>query len=332
MSKFFLLFLSFISLFSIAKTNEINIYSYRQEFLLRPIVADFAKENNLKLNIVFAKKGLIQRIKQEAKHSPVDLVLTSDLNDTFLLKDFKLSQEVTDKYILKNANQNLKDKDNNWFALTIRSRNIYSSNQRVEKAPQNYEDLSLPKYKGKICTRSFKHPYNLTLVAAMIAHHGESKTQDWLIGVKNNLARKPQGNDREQVRAIKAGLCDFSLGNAYYYSKMLANEEQRPWALAVDLNYPNQKSQGTHVNISAMALAKYSKNKENTLKLMRYLLSDEAQIKYAKLNSEIPVKENVLANNQNLFKQFKKDKISLEKIAKNKLKAIKLVDKVRFDL
>ncbi|MBL0711508.1 MAG: extracellular solute-binding protein, partial [Colwellia sp.] len=189
------------------------------------------------------------------------------------------------------------------------------------------------KYKGRICTRSGKHPYNVALVAAMIAEHGEVYTLNWLEKFKANLARKPQGNDRGQVQAIHQNLCDISLGNSYYFGKMLKDEKQKVWADGVNINFPNQANRGAHVNISGMALAKYSPNKENAQALMEFLVSKPAQQLYAKINMEYPVRTDVKPSELVAsWGTFKADSLALETIANNRKSALKLLDQAKFDL
>ena len=256
---------------------------------------EFTKETGIKVNVKFAKKGLAEKLAQEGEYSPADVILTVDISRLSELTDKKLVQKVDSEVLEKNIPAQLQDDGNEWFALTTRTRSVYSSRDRVGKLGDDftYLDLAKPEFKGKICTRSGKHPYNVSLVSAMIAHHGEAETKEWLEGVKANLARKPQGNDRAQVKAIKEGLCDVSLGNSYYLGKMVNDKEQKAWADAVYINFPNQETTGTHVNISGMAMAKYAPNKDNALKLMEFLAGDTAQSMYAEVNYEYPVKPGV---------------------------------------
>ena len=222
--------------------------------------------------------------------------------------------------------------DNTWYALTTRVRNIYSA-KRLGKVDFNYEDLADEKYRGKICTRSGKHPYNVALVSAMIAEHGEAETLTWLEKVKANLARKPQGSDRAQVQAIHQNLCDISLGNSYYFGNMLNDDKQKVWADAVYINFPNQKNRGAHVNISGMAMAKYAPNKANALALMNFLVSKPAQKMYAETNMEYPVRPGVQPSKLVAsWGEFKADTLSLETIAKHRKAALILLDKAQFDL
>ncbi|MGR5176849.1 Fe(3+) ABC transporter substrate-binding protein [Vibrio parahaemolyticus] len=315
--------------------EEVNVYSYRQPFLVEPMFNEFTKETGIKVNVKFAKKGLAEKLQQEGEYSPADVVLTSDFARLVELSDKEVVQPVSSKVIESNIPAQFRDKESEWVALTMRTRAVYSSRDRVGKLGNDfdYSDLANEEFKGKICTRSGKHPYNVSLVSSMIAHHGEAATKEWLEGVKANLARKPQGNDRAQVKAIKEGLCDVSLGNSYYLGKMVNDKEQKAWADAVYINFPNQNTTGTHVNVSGMAMAKYSPNKENALKLMEFLTGDKAQQMYAEVNYEYPVKEGVKRSELVAsWGDFKADTVSLDDIAANHSAAIKLLDEVKFDL
>lgn len=318
-----------------AQAEQVNIYSFRQPFLIEPILKEFTSKTGIETKVVFAKKGLIQRLKREGELSPADIVLTSDFSKLLQLKNKGLSQNYTLSDTLKeNIPAQFRDSDNQWLALTQRVRNVYSSKERAgDQSNIRYEDLANKEYKGRICTRSGKHPYNLGLISSMIAHHGEAETETWLKGVKANLARKPQGNDRAQVKAIKEGLCDISLGNSYYLGKMLEDPKQVEWANAVNLNFPNQQDRGSHINVSGAVIAKYAPNKKGAQALIEFLTSEQAQNLYAELNMEYPVmvkaKPSKLVGS---WGEFKADSIPLEKVAEHQKQALKLVDKVRFDL
>jgi iron(III) transport system substrate-binding protein len=319
---------------SFAQAEQVNIYSFRQPFLIEPILAEFTKETGIETKVVFAKKGLIQRLKREGELSPADLVLTSDFNKLLQLKEEGLSQAFELSDTLKSIPNQFRDSDNEWLALTKRVRNVYSSKERAgDLSNIRYEDLADAKFKGRICTRSGKHPYNLGLVASMIAHHGEVETETWLQGVKANLARKPQGNDRAQVKAIKEGLCDISLGNSYYLGKMLQDPKQVEWANAVNLNFPNQEDRGSHINVSGAVIAKHAPHKKSAQALLEFLSSTPAQNLYADLNMEYPV--SLQAQPSALVKswgEFKEDNLPLENVAQYRKQALKLIDKVHFDL
>ena len=315
--------------------NEVNIYSYRQPYLIEPILKDFEKDTGIKVNFIFADKGLVDRVKREGELSPADVLLTVDISRVMEIVKAGLAQPINSKVLESNIPAQFRDSKNEWFALTTRARAIYTSKDRVGKLPEDftYYDLAKPELKGKVCVRSGKNSYNVSLVASMIANDGEAKAKAFLEGLKANLAQKPQGGDRDQVKAIKEGICDYALGNSYYFGKMLDDEKQRSWAEAVYINFPHQKAQGTHVNISGVAIAKHAPNKENAVKLVEYLSGDKAQQLYAQLNHEYPVKADVKPSDVvQSWGVFKADPVALEKIAENYDKALKLIDEVKFDL
>lgn len=315
--------------------NEVNVYSYRQPYLIEPMLKAFEQETGIKVNVIFADKGLVKRVIEEGELSPADVLLTVDISRVMEIVKAGLAQPVQSELLEKNIPAQYRDSADQWFALTTRARAIYTSKDRVGQLPADftYYDLAKPELKGKVCVRSGKNAYNVSLVASMIAHDGEEKARAFLQGLKANLAQKPQGGDREQVKAIKEGICDYSLGNSYYFGKMLDDEKQRSWAEAVYINFPNQKEKGTHVNISGVAIAKYAPNKANAVKLVEYLSGDKAQQLYAEKNHEYPVKENVPASKLvQSWGSFTADKIPLEKVAENYDKALKLIDEVKFDL
>lgn len=315
--------------------NEVNVYSYRQPYLIEPLLKEFEAQSGVKVNLIYADKGLVERVKREKELTPADVLLTVDISRVMELVNAGLAEHVHSAVLEKNIPAQYRDKNDEWFALTTRARAIYTSKDRVGKLPENftYYDLAKPELKGKVCVRSGKHAYNVSLVASMIAHDGEAKAKEFLVGLKNNLAQKPQGGDRDQVKAIKEGICDYSLGNSYYFGKMLEDDKQRAWAESVYINFPNQTTTGTHVNISGVAVAKYSKNKENALKLVEFLSSDKAQHLYAELNHEYPVKLGVAVSKLvESWGTFKADTLPLNDIAKNYDKALKLIDEVKFDL
>lgn len=317
----------------VAAADEVTVYSYRQEFLVKPILDDFSQATGVKVNFVFAKDGIADRLAREGRLSPADLVLTSDFSRLQELVDKQLVKQVESDTLKQNIPAQYRDPEGNWYALTMRVRNLYSSKERLGPLAINYEDLADARYKGKVCMRSGKHPYNIALVASMIAHHGEADAKSWLQGLKSNLARKPQGNDRAQVQAVKEGLCDIAIGNSYYYGKMLQDPKQRPWAEAAVINFPNQENRGAHINVSGMALAKHAPNSADALKLMEYLSSDAAQQSYAEVNMEYPVKVDVpVSELVASWGDFKADDLPVYKLAEHHQAALRLLDEVKFDL
>ncbi|RDE22813.1 iron ABC transporter substrate-binding protein [Motiliproteus coralliicola] len=317
--------------------EEVNIYSFRQAFLIKPMLEAFTAETGIKTNVVFAKKGLVERLKNEGKNSKADLLLTADTGNLIHAVNQGLAQPVQSEVLDANIPEQYRDPNDNWYALTARSRIVYASKDRVKPGElKSYEDLADPKWKGRICTRSGKHSYNLSLFGSMIAHHGEAEAEKWLAGVKDNLARKPQGNDRAQVKAVYEGVCDLAIGNTYYFGKMLHNKknpEQVDWANSVNLVFPNQDDRGAHMNITGAAVTKYAPNRDNAIKLMEFLSSTQGQEMYAQVNYEFPVKPGTPLSGlvKEHMSDFKADKLSLSTVAENRTKAAKLVDKVQYD-
>ena len=313
--------------------DEVNVYSYRQPFLVKPLFDAFTRETGVKVNVVFAKKGLTERLKREGKNSPADLIFTVDIGRVSDVIKNDLAQPVKSDVLEKNLPIQYRDPDGKWFGLTTRARIIYASKDRVPAgAIKSYEDLADPKWKGKVCTRSGAHVYSVALIASMIATHGEEKAEEWLKGVKANLARKPQGNDRGQVKAIKEGVCDIAVGNSYYMGKMLNNEEQSAWAESVNLVFPNQDDRGTHMNISAVALTKYAPHKENAIKLMEFLSDDLAQRIYSEQNFEYPMRPGTpWSGLLESWGKFKADTLPLAEISKHRAAALKMVERIGFD-
>jgi iron(III) transport system substrate-binding protein len=320
---------------AVKAAEVVNIYSYRQPELLQPLFDQFTKDTGIEVRMVFAEKGLVERLEQEGPLSPADLLLTSDVGRLVDAATRGLAQPVDDPKMSSNIPQNFRDAGNQWFGLTMRARVIYASRERVAQNTISYEELADPKWKGKICTRPGDHPYNLGLIAAMIARRGQAETKTWLEGVKANLAVKPSGSDRSQAKSVFAGECDIALGNTYYMGLMATNEkepEQKDWAKALKVLFPTSATMGTHVNISGMLLTKSAPDKANAIKLMEFLASPEAQKIYAGSNFEYPVNPTVPPNDiVKSWGQLTPDSLNLVEIAKNQVAAARMVDEVGFN-
>jgi iron(III) transport system substrate-binding protein len=316
------------------KGGEVNVYSYRQPFLVQPLFDTFTEQTGIKVNVLFARTGLVERLKQEGANSPADLIFTVDVGRLSEAYDAELTQPVVSPTLAAAIPDIYREPNGNWYGLTRRARIIYASKERVsrDEAPKTYEELADPKWRGRICTRSGNHVYQVGLTAAMVAHYGEAKTETWLQGLKRNLARRPQGNDRAQVKAIKQGECDIALGNHYYYVQMQQNVEQAPWAQAVYPVFPTIGGSGTHVNISGMALTKAAPNRKNAVALMEFLAGPLAQQIYAEQNYEYPILEGVpQAGVLKAMGPMKSDTLPLAEISRHRSAAIKLVDKVGYN-
>ncbi len=318
-----------------AADGEVNIYSYRQPFLIEPLLDAFTKETGIKTNVIFADKGLGERIQAEGANSPADVLLTVDIGRLDGAKQMGITQPVTSDAIEANIPAEYRDPEGHWIGLTTRARVIYASKDRVEQDTITYEELADEKWRGRICTRSGQHVYSIGLFASMVAHHGAEKTEEWLAAVRDNLASKPSGNDRAQVKSIYAGECDISLGNTYYMGKMQTNEkepEQKEWADSVKILFPNSQDRGTHVNIAGVVMAKHAPHPDAAKKLIEFLTSEDAQRIYADSNYEYPVKPGVpVSERVASWGELTPDSLPLSEIAENRKTASELVDKVGFN-
>ena len=316
--------------------GEVNLYSYRQPFLIEPMLEEFTKQTGTKVNVVFAKKGMVEKIKAAGDNNPADAVLTVDIGRLDALHKAGLLEGVDSAALSEAIPANLRHPEGLWFGLTTRARLALTSKDRVKPGElETLADLADPKFKGRICTRSGKHVYNVALIASVIAHEGEEAAEQWLSGVRDNLARKPQGNDRAQAKGIYEGVCDVAISNHYYMGKMATNEEkpeQKDWANAVNVQFLDQDGRGNHVNISGAAVIKGAKNRDNAVALLEFLASDMAQNMYATVNFEFPVKDGIKTHELvESWGSFKADTLSLEEIASHRTTATKLVDKTGFD-
>ena len=316
-----------------ALADEVNVYSYRQPELIAPLTDAFTQATGIEVNVAYLQKGMVERMKAEGQRSPADLVFTVDISRLASVVNEGLTQPVESSALTDNVPETYRDPDGHWYGLTTRARIVYASKDRVADGEiTTYEDLASDKWEGRICTRSGMHAYNIALTSAVVHHLGEEGAESWLEGIKDNLARKPQGNDRAQVKAIWAGECDVAIGNTYYMGKMLADEEQQAWANSVNVVFPTFENGGTHVNISGVAMAKHAPNPENALKLMQFLTSPEAQEIYAEINYEYPIAEGTSADELVAsWGSFDADDVNLMTLAANRPTALRITEEVDFD-
>lgn len=322
---------------SAVAAEEVNLYTTREPALIQPLLDAFSKESGVKVNTVFVKDGLLERVKAEGARSPADVLMTVDVGNLIDLVDGGVTQPVRSATLESTIPANLRDVKGQWFALSLRDRVLYVEKD-VKLDKFTYEDLADPKWKGKVCIRAGQHPYNTALIAAKIAHDGVAQTEQWLRGVKANLARKATGGDRDVARDILGGICDIGIANAYYVGHMknaAQGTDARKWGDAINVIRPtfaSSKSGGTHVNISGAAVSKNAPHKAEAVKLLEYLVSEPAQAIYARANYEYPVRagvtlDPVIAN----IGALKIDPLSVQEIAKYRKQASELVDKVGFD-
>jgi len=317
-----------------AGAAEVNIYTTREPKLMEPLLAAYTKQTGTKVNMVFLKDGLAERVAAEGTSSPADLMMAVDAGNLIDLVDKGLTQPIPSETLKAAVPVQLRGADDRWFALSWRARVVYAAKDLGVEAI-TYEDMADPKFKGQICIRSGQHPYNTGLVAAYIAHHGAEAAETWLTGLRDNLARKPGGGDRDVAKDIVGGICKFGIANSYYVGLMRSGSggpEQKPWGDGIDVELATFKDDGTHVNISGVVLAKNAPNREEAIKFAEYLVSDEAQQIYARANYEYPVKSGVpldpiIAS----FGDIKIDSKSLAEVVTYRKTATELIDKVGFD-
>lgn len=314
-----------------ALAEEVNIYSHRQPELIQPLLDAFTAQTGIDVNIAFVDKGMKERLVAEGLRSPADLVLTVDIARLTEVAD--LTQAVQSPVLDANIPAEYRDPEGHWFGLTARARIVYASKERVKPGEvTSYEDLADPKWKGRICIRSGTNDYNIALAAAILAHHDAAYTTTWLQGLKANLAHKPAGGDRDQVKSIWAGECDIAIGNTYYIGQMLADPEQAAWAQSVNVVFPSFEAGGSHMNISGIAMTKAAPNRDAALTLMEWLSGDAAQKIYAETNFEFPVKAGVARSELvKSWGDFIPDTLPLAEVAAKRPEALKLIETVDFD-
>lgn len=319
---------------SSAQSAEINLYTTREPGLVQPLLDSFTASTGVKVNTIFLKEGIAERMAAEGDKSPADVLMTVDVGNLVDIVDKGLSQPVQSEVLTKAIPANFRDPNGNWFALSTRARVLYA-NKDLDLTSFNYEQLADPAWKGKVCIRSGQHPYNVALVANYLARYGEAATEKWLTDVKANLARKAGGGDRDVARDIMGGICDIGIANSYYVGLMRSGKggaEQQEWGKAIKVIMPTFKDGGTHVNITGAAVAKNAPNKADAVKLLEYLVSDEAQKIYAEANYEHPVSPNAAVDP--LIAELgamTPDTADLLKIAASRKQASELAEKVGFD-
>ena len=318
---------------SVAQAAEVNLYTTREPVLIQTLLTEFTQKTGVKVNTVFIKDGLLERVKAEGRRSPADVMLTVDFGNLVDLVESGLTQRVSSKTLNSAIPANLRAANGHWYALSMRARAVYASKDRTPLNAITYEDLANPKWKNKICIRSGSHPYNTALIAAYIAHHGEKQAETWLRGVKANLARPASGGDRDVARDILGKICDIGVANTYYVGTMRTGDaEQKRWGNAINVVLPRFKNGGTHVNVSGAVVSKHAPNRKEAVQLLEFLASDHAQAIYAKNGFEYPVKPGVKIDP--IIASFGKlniDSIRLSDIARHRKAANLLVDKVQFN-
>ena len=321
-----LLILTFLYFSNLLNAAELKIYSERQPMLIEPLLDTFQLQTGIEVEWIYSQKGLVQKIILEKDNPVADIFLASDIS-----RLIDVAQEEASIKIQPVSNIPLHLQSDRWIGLSQRARIIYASKD-LNLESISYEDLATQEYKGRVCIRSGFHPYNISLFASLLEHYDNQWLEDYLVSLKSNLARRPQGNDRDQVKAIYAGVCDVSIGNHYYFFKMQDNDNQKKWLENVTIIFPNQNDRGAHVNISGIAILKDT-NKELAQQLVAFLTSSKAQSIYANDNNEFPVSPDVPSSEKvlSIAGDATFDQLELEKIASNRKMVIDILNKINFD-
>ena len=316
---------------ALAADAELNLYSARHYQTDEALYANFTKQTGIKINRIEAKEDeLLERIKNEGAQSPADVFITVDATRLAKADELGLFAPVKSKVLEERIPAHLRSPD--WFAFSTRARVILYNKTAVKPEDvKSYEDLANPKLKGQVCSRSGAHPYNLSLLASVVSHHGEQKAEEWAKGVVANFARAPKGGDTDQIKAVAAGECGVAISNSYYFARMMRSSkpEDRKVVEAVGVIWPNQQSTGTHINISGGGMLKHAPHKEAAVKFLEYLASDDAQKYFADGNNEWPVVGSVKTDNPALaaLGSFKADTLSIPAMSKNVVTAQKIADR-----
>jgi len=319
-------------LFSAAEVAaaEVNVYSARQEELIKPLLDKFSSDTGIKVNLITGKPDeLISRMVSEGRNSPADVLVSTDVGRLYRAKQQGVLQNVESEVLTSAIPVELRDPSGQWYGLTMRARPIMYVPGKVDpKELSTYEDLASPKWRGRICIRSSDNIYNQSMLAGMIAHSGAEATESWAKGLVANFARPPKGGDRDQIKAAAAGVCDIAIANTYYLGGMLADPAEKAAAEQVKVFWPNQADRGAHVNISGAGVAKFAPNKAEAVKLLEYMTTADAQQWYAETNHEYPVRAGVAVSAiLQGFGEFKADKLQLDKLGELNADAIKVMDR-----
>ncbi|HRP96309.1 MAG TPA: Fe(3+) ABC transporter substrate-binding protein [Rhodocyclaceae bacterium] len=317
-----------------AGADEINIYSARHYQTDEALYGEFTRLTGIKVNRIEAKDDeLVERLRNEGANSPADVLITVDASRLAMADDLGLFAPVESAVLEERVPDHLRT--DTWIAFSTRARVIVYNPDLVEaKQVQSYEGLADPALKGKVCTRSGSHPYNLSLGAALINHIGADKTEEWAKGVVANFARSPRGGDTDQIRAVAAGECGVAIANSYYFARLMNSEkpEDQKVVESVRFVWPNQDSWGTHINVSGAGMLKHAPNKEAAVKFLEYLTSDQAQIYFADGNNEWPVVASVKTANKALEKlgEFKADTLPISALAAEIANAQRIYDRAGY--
>ena len=309
--------------------DKLVVYSARNEQLIKPLFNAYTKETGVSIQFITDKAGpLLARLNAEGKSTPADILITVDAGNLWKAAEDGVLASVRSGELHKNIPANLRDPGNRWYGLSVRARTIVYSTKRVKPADlSTYEALANAKWKGRLCLRTSKKVYNQSLIATMIAHLGETKTENIVKGWVSNLATDVFSNDTAVMKAINAGQCDVGIVNTYYYGRLLKKQPGLPLALF----WPNQKDAGVHVNISGAGVTRYSRNKHGATKFLEWLSQEKAQRLFADGNLEYPANSAIKPNSiVSAWGKFRQDKINVAKAGELQTKAVKLMDRAGY--
>ena len=321
-----------ISSFAVVSAQEVNVYSARKEALIKPLLDKFSESTGVKVNLVTGSAdALITRMQNEGQFSPVDLLITTDAGRLVRAKNAGLTQPYQSEQINQHVPQHLRDKEYHWAGLTLRARPIMYSPERADISElKSILDLAKPAYKGQICIRSSGNIYNQSMIAALTIELGEEAVSDWAKGIVANMARRPKGGDRDQIKGVASGQCSIAVANTYYLAGMLNSDDAtaREQAKKVRVLWTDQESFGTHVNISGAAVAKHAPNASIAQQLLDFMLLKESQQWYALTNHEYPVRSDVdWSETMQSFGDFKAQSVALDAVGQGNAEALKLMDR-----
>lgn len=315
-----------------ASIEEVNLYSSRNEALIKPLLDEFTESTGIKVNLLTGDgNALLQRLQNEGENTPADLFLTVDAGSLYRAKQADLFKPLTSPVLDSTVPSHLRDQDHYWHGLSMRARPVFYSLERVKPEQiTDYMGLADEQWQGRICVRSSDNIYNQSLVAALIEHHGEEQIETWAKSFVNNFARKPIGGDRDQIHAVASGQCDIAVANTYYFGRMFNsdNSTDQDTTKKVGIAWPAQDSYGTHVNVSGIGLVKHASNQANALKLMEFLVQQSSQEWYAQANSEYPVNPAApWSDTLKTWGEFKTDSLSMSVLGENNAAAVRLMDR-----
>lgn len=328
--------LGFIAVLLPACTSSpeaVNVYSYRNEQLIKPLLDQFTEDTGITVNLVSGEAdALFERLLSEGENTPADLLITTDAGRLYRAKAAGLFLTIESPVLLASIPAHLRDPDNQWFGLSYRARVIMYNKVKVDPAElSTYENLVDEKWRGRICTRSSGSIYNQSLLASLIAHWDADAAEAWARVIVDNMARPPKGNDRSQLSGAAVGECDLAIANTYYLGGMLTSDDpkEREMAETLGVFWPNQNDRGAHINVSGAGIIKHAKHVDNARKLLEYMVSDKAQAWYAEVNNEYPVKPSVEVSDivKGWGYPFKTDELNLNRLGELNAEAVKIFDR-----